>query len=141
MVGLTELEQRILAVLEEAGENNSYSVLNTIIDGSGDEGELVQYVAALTSLISSGALVLGWYYYEPLSREWLSREKSLEIASGLSDLFVFDKGTQLWSQKGGWIGAKSRPVMLASRAARKIGGDLLDERGYMWWRKPRKERD
>jgi len=40
MIDLTEMEQRVLAELDEFWEENVFAMLNTIVESTGDVGEV-----------------------------------------------------------------------------------------------------
>lgn len=122
---LGELASRMLSELEEAGAENFSSTVNTITDRSGEERELADSVAGVDELIRWELAVL-----RPEGSQKLSKEASLEALSLLQSNVTFDPGEQLWKSDD------TMPLVeiVATERGRDLAFEILDERGYQWWR-------
>jgi hypothetical protein len=124
-VDLSEAAARILSELEEAGAENFSSTVNTITERSGEERELTDSVNGVDQLISLGLAVLRYK-----DSQKLSKEASLEAISHLPSNVTFDPEERLWKSDN------STPLVeiVATERGRDLAFDILDERGYQWWR-------
>lgn len=122
-----ETLSRILAELEEAGEEEMVTLVNTVMPRTGESGELDMFSSALIDLIVSG----------DITAERRSRGRSLEPISPANEVrrtlsgFAFDR------VEGFWVDAtKAFDVyVVASPAGLERARRILDERGYRWWNK------
>lgn len=137
MTDLTEIEQRVLAELEEAWEQNVFAMLNAIIDPTGDAREVVQLEDALRNLVERDYVVMGLEGFAPRNPEELSKPASLELISGLNDWFRFDPADPHWTLSRGDIKRERIPVIYLIAAGQEKAVQILTQRGYQWWR-PRK---
>ena len=76
---LAELEQRVLATLDEAGAENAVSLLNTIVSTEGDAGE-VEFVGRLFALDASAYGVMRLVQAALLHAEVVQGCKTAEVA-------------------------------------------------------------
>lgn len=122
---LSEVAARIISELEEAGEEYFTSTVNTITDRSGEEGEIVSSISALEELIKSGLAVL-----RHEGSQDLSAESSIELLPQLASDVSFDPEDRLWKSDD------SLPLIeiVATERGRELAFEILDERGYQWWR-------
>jgi hypothetical protein len=134
MVELTEMEQRVLAELEEVWEQNIFTMLNTIVDPSGDAQEIAVFQQALEGLIEHGYVVMGLERFSPREQTKLEKQAALELVSKLADWFRFDAATSYWTLSKGDFRKEPYPVVFSTTEARDIAFQILDERGYQWWR-------
>ena len=81
MTDLTEMEQRILAELEEAWRQNVFSMLNTIIDPAGDVQEVAVLQQALGELAERDYVVMAIEGFSPRNPQELGKAASLELSS------------------------------------------------------------
>lgn len=125
VANLSEVAARILAELEEAGAENFTSTVNTIMDRSGNEQEIQDSITALEELVRAGLSVL-----RREGSQKLSSEKSLEVLSQLSSDVSFDSDDRLWKSDD----ALPLVEIVATELGRTLAFEILDERGYQWWR-------
>jgi hypothetical protein len=134
MTDLTEMEQRVLAELEEFWEENVFSMLNTIVDPTGDASEAAMLQQALKGLVERGYVVMGFEGFVPRNPEKLGTKESLELVANLGDWFTFDVADPHWTLSKGDIKKERIPVIFSTAAARQKASEILNERGYQWWR-------
>ena len=125
VAGLSEMAARILAELEEAGAENFSSTVNTITDRRGEESEIESNIIALDELIRLGLAILRRY-----PSEKLSSEASLEVLPQLASSVSFDPNERLWK----WDDKLPLVEIVATEPGRDLAFEILDERGYQWWR-------
>jgi hypothetical protein len=135
MTELTEMEQRILAELEELWEENVFAILNTIIDPAGDAQEVVLLQQALKGLVERDYVAVGYEGFAPRAPEKLGKDASLILVSNLEDWFRFDAASSYWTLSRGDIKEERIPVIFSTTEARKKADQILSERGYQWWRR------
>jgi hypothetical protein len=135
MTGLTEMEQRVLAELEEFWEENVFSMLNTIIiDPAGDVEEVALLEQALRGLVERDYVVIGFEGFVPRNAEKLGKSASLEVVSKLANWFKFDPASSYWTLSKGDFRKERYPVIFSTPAGRTKASEILDKRGYQWWR-------
>jgi hypothetical protein len=133
MSDLTEIEQRILCTLEEAGQENVFRLINTILRPSGDDREVLELKRALKGLVERDFALMGWYGPHPNPAEKQPKEQSLAFLEGIEEWFSFDTNDNLWGLSKGTYGKIKCPAVFATRPARDVAFKILDERGYQWW--------
>ena len=134
MSDLTEMEQRVLAELEEFWEENVFAMLNTIIDPTGDAQEVVLLQQALKGLVERDYVVMGYEGFVPSDPEMLGKDASLGLVSKLGGWFKFNLAGSLWTLSKGDIKKERIPMIFSTAAAREKVFEILDGRGYQWWR-------
>lgn len=135
MADLTETEQRVLAELEEFWEENVFAMLNTIVDPTGDPSEVAMLQQALRGLVERDYVVMGFEGFVPRNPEKLGSEASLELVAKLGDWFKFDLADPHWTLSKGDIKKERIPAIFSTAAGREKASEVLNERGYQWWRK------
>lgn len=134
MSDLTEMEQRVLAELEEFWEENVFAMLNTIVAPTGEAQEVVLLQQALNGLVERDYVVMGYEGFVPSDPEKLGKDASLGLASKLGEWFRFDPASSYWTLSKGDINKERIPMIFSTAAAREKAFEILDERGYQWWR-------
>lgn len=134
MTPFTEMEQRVIAELEEVWEQNIFSMLNTIVDPSGDPGEVGMLQEALKSLVERGFVAMGLEEFSPREQTKLDKQAALELVSRLGEWFRFDAETSFWTLSKGDFREVRYPVILSTAETREKAFQILDSRGYQWWR-------
>ena len=134
MTDLTEMEQRILAELEECGEQNVFSMLNTIVDPKGDATEVTLLQQALQGLVQRDYVIMGLEGIVRRNPEELGKAASLELLSQLGDWFRFDVVDPHWTLSKGDFRNERYPAIYSTAAGRKQAVEILTQRGYQWWR-------
>jgi hypothetical protein len=120
-----EVAARMLSELEEAGAENFTSTVNTIMDRSGKERELADSVEALEELIRAGLAVL-----RHEGTQDLPAHTSIALLPQLASDVSFDPEDSLWKSD------ENLPMVeiVATEKGRDLAFEILDERGYQWWR-------
>ena len=134
MDDLTEMEQRVLPELEEFWEENVFAMLNTIIDPTGDTGEVALLQQALAGLAERDYIIMGFESSFPRNRERLSTVASLGLISRLHEWFRFDLEDPHWTLRKGDIKKDRVPMIYSTESGREKAFEILDQRGYQWWR-------
>jgi len=124
-INLTELASRILSELEEAWEENISSTINTVTDRTGEERELADSIDAVEELVRAGLVVLS-----PDGVEELTAELSIELIPKLASNIEFYHNERLWK----WNEKLPMVEIVATEQGRDLAFEILDERGYQWWR-------
>lgn len=128
MIDVPEIMQRILAELEEAGEENLSSMLNTIVKPSGERSELVTYAAALAQLVEQGLVRVEFESDENSSAPRQGGET--DIIQNLNHHLRFSGDDGEWAL----IDAERAPVIIGTDVGLTQAEAILDDRGYQWWR-------
>ena len=137
MTDLTEMEQRVLAELEEFWEQNVFTMLNTIIDPTGDAREVALLQQALQGLVERDYIIMGLEGFAPRNPEELGKSASLELLSSLGNWFRFDAADPHWTLSKGDFRKERVPVIYSTTAGQQNAVEILTQRGYQWWRPKR----
>ena len=133
---LSELEMRILSILEEFQYENVSTMMNTVMQPAGEARELADMQQALRALVLGGLIRMCMELDASGRFKPLSPDESLDTINDLASGLRFDVDRKLWMdtrRKGPPFGF-AFPFMLATKGARARGRDILEERGYQWWR-------
>jgi len=134
MADLTEMEQRVLAELEEFWKENVFAMLNTIIDPTGKDQEVGMLEEALRGLVERDFIVMGSEGFLPGNPEKLAKIDSLQLLSDLKDWFKFGSQDPHWTLSKGDIKNERIPMIFSTAAGRQKAAEILMQRGYQWWR-------
>lgn len=129
MIDLKEMSARILAELEEAGQEHVPAMLNTVAAVTGSAEEKTQYANALAMLVRDDLVRLAYDCDCQGRLVPLPKEESIVAVSRLADSLLFGASDRLWT----WDGSR-RPDILITSTGRKQARELIEERGYSWWR-------
>ncbi len=127
---LSELAQRILAVLEEAGEENVSSTLNTVLAVHGGAQEIVNFREAIVLLLSDGLADLVVRSGSSGDFHVLSRQESIVELSAFEQTMDFDTSEGIWV----WDKRKPRAYVRLTDKGQQESERILTDRGYQWWR-------
>ena len=97
MLTLTELQKRILANLEEAGEDDVSALTNTLINRQGSPDEIDEMEEALLSLLSCNLVQLA-RDRDLISKRWspLPYEEAIETTANIKSCFSWSEVEQIW---------------------------------------------
>ena len=126
--GLSELERRILANLNEAGEENASALLNSTLRCSGEEMEVTRYLAALRGLYSHGLIEFATSR-DGSTLKWNVLARDHETAKIIDELYAqmtWESGSQIWR----WNCDKPRLVILLTEIGIEESHDILDIFGW-----------
>lgn len=129
MIDLKEMSARVLAELEEAGQEHVPAMLNTVAAMTGDAEEKMQYADALAMLVRDDLIKLAYECDRQGRLVPLPKDEALAAVSRLAVSLLFGTNDGLWT----WVGSR-RPDILITSAGRTQAKELLEERGYSWWR-------
>ena len=129
MVEQLELEFRILSELEEAGEENVPTIANTVFEPTGSPTELSQLQQALEKLIEADFVRVALSRDATLRLTDLSKNESLGVISNIRVHLVFKEASMHWTG-----GSQPWPEIVTTEIGKMRGRQILDERGYQWWR-------
>ncbi|MEZ5851838.1 MAG: hypothetical protein R3D68_14430 [Hyphomicrobiaceae bacterium] len=137
MSTLTELEQRILAELEEAGEESVQTLAVTLLDGTGSRDELMEFTSALISLVQNGFVLLSISRDEARRLEDLPMEASLKEISRIDSYLDFDQSLGRWMDRRHTTPpyGPAYPYVVYTERGEETARGILKRRGYRWWRK------
>jgi hypothetical protein len=127
---LDELATRILSHLEEAGEENVTSTMNTLMAATGDIGELDQTQAALEALIRLDLVRIAYRRLRPGRLQSVSKDESLSAVQAMKPYITFNSADSLWV----WDRSQPRAEIVATDLGMARAREVLEERGYQWWR-------
>ncbi len=136
-IEISELDMRILAELEEAGECDALSMLNTIIKPDGGSEELRNYQLAIANILEKDLIEI---HMESIPTGSVPLTKSaalLEVAS-LSKSYAFSRSENQWTdvrEKGPPYFQTPLPRLILTDIGNAKSIELLEVRGYQWWRK------
>lgn len=132
---LAELEQRVLATLDEAGAENAVSLLNTIVSTGGDAGEVESYVLALDRLLRMNFIVIADEIKSGAGLVDLEADAASLAMNEFAERLKFDGSARLWidESRTGPPFSPMRPVVVASVTGRQAARKIVDARGEDWW--------
>lgn len=127
IVDLTDTERRILAVLEEAGEDDFCALINTMMRCVGDEHETRDMIGALISLERRGLVEFATSRDEQ-TLEWLplTRKEAMGKLSELPLHLTWSVDNLYWQ----WISMDKRLDVLVTPAGHSMAEEIL--RRYGW---------
>jgi hypothetical protein len=135
VIDLAEMKLRILATLEEAGNENAISLLNTVIAPTGVTAEPERYERALVELVEEKLVYIDMTN-ERWPRDWRPHDVSQKAIENLATHYVYDIATRFWrDSRIQWKpGLKvSEPEVVLTDAGRVESVRILEARGYEWW--------
>ena len=139
MPELSELEMRILSELEEAGEENVAAMINTIMQPVGDSAELTDMQRALANLVRDNFIRMS------MDRDFAGRLRDLSADESLHVIADLASGLRFNGQKMYWTDTRHAgppfgdpfPYIVNTESGKDKGSEILDKRGYQWWRPKR----
>jgi len=136
MPELSETEMRILSVLEELEYENVPAMMNTVMQPAGDVGELAEMQWALENLVQRDYAIMTMDLDSSGKFRRLSKDESMEVIADLRSGLRFNGDRTLWidtRRKGPPFGL-AFPFIVSTHSGRVKGREILEERGYQWWR-------
>lgn len=134
---MDEVAHRILAELEEAGEENPAAMLNTVLDPKGDQQELIAFQSALRQLVKSGLAAMS------VDRDQSRRLVDATVTVSLTEIDAIPTWLRFDIQKNYWVDSRVKgppfhqmfPLIVLTEAGRNTCAKILSQRGYQWWRR------
>jgi hypothetical protein len=136
MAPLSELEMRILSELEEAGEENISAMMNTVIQPRGEASELLEMQRALMSLVQADLVRMSMDRDASGRLRDLSQSASRDVIADLTSGLRFNRERMLWTdtRHSGPPYGDPFPYIVNTESGKEKGFQILDQRGYQWWR-------
>jgi hypothetical protein len=129
-----ELEQRILAELEESLGENLHAILNTILVPSVNEDQVVQLATALRRLVEGNLVEIGMEARGQHREIVFDRQASLQFLDALAIWFLFDLERGSWTLATGDKRKDPCPAAFLTKAGELKAREVLQLRGYKWWK-------
>lgn len=124
-----ELGERVLSELEEWGQENLPTLLNTCCKPEGRAEECRVLGEALAQLYASG------FVRFTFSNPEMSNFVIADDSTSKKLLMSLDQHLRFEQEEGYWTGtADPWPEVVATPEGRRRGRDIMDARGYQWWR-------
>jgi hypothetical protein len=136
MSELSELEMRILSELEEAGEEDIVTIIATVTSATGDIGEVEEIQRTLESLVKGDLIRMSMERDVSGRLADLSKDASLRAIAELGSTLRFDSEKKYWAdmRHSGPPFGDAFPYIVNTEPGKKKGFEILDARGYQWWR-------
>lgn len=132
MIDVKEIAARALSELEEAGQENIPTIMNTIFEPAGEPWEKEGVIEAINGLVTQGLARMASERDESGRLVDASLDDSMEILSGISTTLSFDVERSLWTDEN--ILSEEYPELVITELGWEKSRKILDERGYQWWR-------
>ncbi len=137
MVPINELQQRILAVLEEVGHENVAAVINSVLKPIGATTEVDVIQVALENLVRANLVRLATDRNPDKSLRLLASDASLEVVQCIRTDLIYDDNGGYWR----WrhlglplnIDMVNIPEICATDAGQSEAVKILTDRGGQWW--------
>lgn len=127
MLAQTELQERLLSELQEAGEENLPTLANTVLS-SGEAAGIAELTEALSQLIHSEQVSVAIETQEGENLEELSHEQSQNFIGQLEKHLVWRAMHNSWTG-----GLRPWPLIVTTNKGKERAQAILDERGYRRW--------
>jgi hypothetical protein len=135
MTTLNETAQRILAILEEAGEADVPLIMCSVLEPSGSPDELSAIADALEVLVRADFIRMS------ISRDEQSRLVRLSQNESLGSIAELREAMRYGLEGAGWTDTRikgppypeSFPYVVTSQAGLSMAQSLLEKRGWEWW--------
>ncbi len=125
--GLDDLALRVLANLNEAGEECVCTLLNTVLRKTGKESHRDKYLSVLRSLFDRGLIEFSdRRSATTLESIVLPREETLSRLALLSSQLQWDDESAHWT----WTADEPRLEVLATDRGWKLSNDILEKFGW-----------
>jgi hypothetical protein len=136
MAPISELEMRILSELEELHFENIPAMMNTVMEPAGEPNELTDMQEALRGLVMAELATMCSGRDSEGRLKGLSKDESLASIVNLDSTLRFDATRKLWtnSRRTGPPFRETFPFVLNTKTGKEKGFEILQERGYQWWR-------
>jgi hypothetical protein len=135
MLQLSELEMRILAELEEAGQGDVPTVMNVVFLPNRSPEDLDSYLSGLRILVEQDLVRLSTSLGPGRRLSRLSISESLLIINDQINRLKFDFDLSYWvdTQSAKRPQELTFPFIVITSSGRKKSHEIMSERGYQWW--------
>lgn len=127
MENLSKLQRRVIAVLEEAGEEDLATLLNTVDNWRGTSVEVEKIRDALTRMLHYELIKVA-SIRDNTTLLWtpLTKEGALAVLQQLGRCLQWCQDESLWRWKGG----ETRPTVLLTDSGQALARRVLSEDGW-----------
>lgn len=124
---IDDVARRVLANLEEAGEDDACTLLNTIFRCTGADADLQRFIGALNRLFDL-ALVEFAIVRDETTLEWivLRRDEALSKLSALGCQVKWSLAEKFWK----WESVEPRLTVLLTPLGEKVSRQILEKFGW-----------
>jgi hypothetical protein len=128
---LTRLQRRILALLEEAGEEGLCSLTNSVARPRDANNELQAMMDALLGLLNAGFIEVA-VSRDSVSLQWVSLpdEEATSLVRNIAAFVEWSRGERLWL----WNSDLPHPEIVVTTSGMTMAQQVLSEDG--WPEKP-----
>lgn len=135
MITVYELELRILAELEEAGQGDVATVMNVVFLPTRTPDQLESYLEALSNLVMRDEVRLSTSLGPDRRLKVLSIEASLREIKDQRAVLIYDSEREYWidSSITGPPYGPYYPYAVLTDIGRRKSEEALGRRGYQWW--------
>ncbi len=132
----SELEQRILSELEEAGDDAFETLLNSTADRSGTSDQMDQFVEGLRNLLRGGLVRIAVAANSDGPLVELSSTAALDHLDTVKPAFKLDESKGRWKdiRRTGPPYPRPSPIVVSTDSGYNAAQDIVSRRGYEWWR-------
>ena len=136
MSALSELEMRILSELEEAGQEDVLTLMVTVMKPVGEVREVEQMCDALSNLVRAGLVRMSTDRDAGLALRELPEDELLVVIAQLPPNLRFQTDGGYWAdiRRTGRPFEDTFPYVLGTESGIAKALEILNERGYQWWR-------
>ena len=124
---LSRLQRRILALLEEACEENPTTLTNSVALAYGNPWEIGAMTKALKGLLAEGLIELATEL-DPRTHHWIPHptDTAAKILHELQAHVQWDPTDHIWA----WHSPHPRPSVLLTDTGLTLSRQILDEEGW-----------
>ena len=134
-IDVHEMKLRILGEFDDKDMENVFSTLNAVINPSGNLSELATFCAALTELVVSDVVVLGFEKKSFEPEAILDRDGSLDLVARLPAWFKFDQERKIWNRSGGAFRVDPTPFVMLTDTGMDKALEVRKRFAFRWWEK------
>lgn len=136
MLTLDEMALRVLSELEEAGAETVVTLLATVTPRTGQASELHEVAQAIARLVRLELVQLSIDRDATGHLRRLSKEASLAALQDVLPNLAFDATSSSWSDNRNKVPPfrPAYPYVVATSGGLVQAREILDARGYQWWR-------
>jgi hypothetical protein len=133
MIAAVELQQRILAEVQEVGFDEIHGALNTVLDPTGSLDEVDRLREALVAITQKGFGYLCLERINPRELVRLNDDQAADLLAKLGDWFRFDTADHYWTLGNGDPLKDYSPVLFLTKSGIDEAHRILEVRGSNWW--------
>jgi hypothetical protein len=133
MISDDEMRDRVLGLLEEAGENNAYSLLNMTEKPSNDIRMVHALARVLLHLQKTGLANIGLESPFPSNVQWLTLDALGPVLDVLPTRFAFDHASGNWTMPGAPPHKQTLLYVGLTKRGMEKAVEVMTAHGGIWW--------